>query len=190
MKFADGTPALQADLSATTVGKFYGYASESVGPGESLVAFKGPGTYCISVHPGGSMGGYPTFTLSGSGELIWNGDDNSYAGSPNTACSIKMKTSPRTIDVVFPVFTQVSGIAQHGDGSPCTAAVSGFTSKMGADTDALNGGTFTLHLMAGKWTISALDWDNEYGPKAPSKSVIVGATSITGLVVVCGGTGG
>ncbi|HJP89557.1 MAG TPA: hypothetical protein VJ850_11035 [Candidatus Limnocylindrales bacterium] len=190
MKFADGTPATNAQAWGTPYGKYFGYMGTTVAPGQSLLTFDKPGTYCIWFVAGGDADpGYPNLTYSSSGTLILNSDDTSNGLDANPTCATKVKTASRVIDIVFAPFINVSGTAVHKDGTPCGARVWATSSKMSASTDAYQQGKWTLHLLPAKWTIRAIDSDNEYGPRGPSSTATVSTSEVDEVSVTCGGAG-
>lgn len=185
MSFADGSPAWQAVAYADSLDRQEDYVGSKEGPGVRLLNFRMPGSYCIWVSPSGDYIGYPVYTLSASGTLIANSDHR----SPD--CNLSVPFDGLVIDVSYPVFTLVTGVVLGRAGTACDASVLATTSQKTFSASAVtrSNGHFTMYLVPGKWTFSAVGNEyrrNEFGPDVRSTLVDIGEDGAKGIQVLCG----
>ena len=185
MSFADGSPAWRAVAYANSLDRQDDYVGSKEGPGVRLLNFRMPGSYCVWISPTQGYIGYPVYTLSASGAAMANSDH----GNPD--CNLSVPFDGLVIDLSFPVFILVTGVVVDRGGAGCEGSVKASTAQGTFTASAVTrpNGHFTMYLVAGTWTLSAVGNEfrrSQFGPGVPSTKVDVGENGASGIEVACG----
>ncbi len=176
---ASGAPATDAHVYGNTANATL--EGTAVADGVRLLAFGKAGTYCIAVQPGRAS---PQYTIGPTGSLVANSMNDP---SMNPKCAYKIGAGPAALKFTFPAMTVVSGTATGANGKPCGGSLGGTPNSMvTADKGALEAiavsdtsGKFTIHLTAGKWTLTASNLSSQ------ARTISVTSSPMSGVTLHC-----